>query len=90
MTVWGCLYVEAALFYAVPIPNGHFDDAVPAVFEEVIGRFDLFKGEGVGNQRRGIQPSGGKQGQNFAAAAAVHAAVLKVRFLPYISGSGSV
>ncbi len=35
-------------------------------------------------------PALGDERQNFSAVAAVHPPVLKVRFLPYISGSGSI
>ena len=34
--------------------NGHFDDTVSVIFKESVGGLNVFQGEGVGNERRGV------------------------------------
>ena len=49
-----------------------------------------FQGEGVGNERRGVELSLGQECEDFRNIAAIHPACLEGEVFPYISGSGRI
>lgn len=68
----------------------NFHHMIPLIFEDIISLHDFIQRKSVGYHTSGINPSFGDQARMSSQALASTPPVLKVRFLPYISGSGSV
>ena len=64
-----------------PALDGDLEHAVAVMFKQIIRAVDLPQREGVGDQRRGVQPARRDQVQDLAAVAAVHAARLEGQVL---------
>ena len=62
--------------------NGHFDDTVSVMFKESVSGLNVFQGEGVGNERRGVELSLGQECEDFRNIAAIHPACLEGEVFP--------
>ena len=52
------------------------------MFKESVGGLDVFQGEGVGNERRGVELSLGQKCEDFRNIAAIHPACLEGEVFP--------